>query len=196
MKIRSVNIACATLDPKRFPRSPWAEIAVSGRSNVGKSSLLNTLLGRRDIARTSKEPGKTRSINFFAVNDRFYLVDLPGYGFARVGAELRAKWLGVMARYIGEREGLAGIVQLIDARHPPSRDDAAMIDLVARSGRPLCVVFTKADKISRNERRRAMNDFAALCGASAAGAPLVFFSAETGEGKDEIWRWIEERLET
>ncbi len=190
MIIRKIHIARTTLDAGRFPRAPWAEIAVSGRSNVGKSSLLNTLLGRRKLAGTSKDPGKTRSVNFYAVNDRFYLVDLPGYGFARVSAELRARWLDVIARYIGERETLAGVVQLVDSRHPPTKDDAAMIDLIRGAGRPFCVALTKADKISRSERARVLREVARVAGE----APVVFFSAATGEGKEEIWKWIAERV--
>ena len=190
MKIRKLDIACKTLDPARFPRSPWAEVAVSGRSNVGKSSLLNTLLGRKNIARISKDPGKTRSVNFFAVNDRFYLVDLPGYGYAKVSAELRGKWLDVIEGYVRAREALAGVVQLVDARHPPSKDDEAMIGLLLGAGRPVCVALTKADKIPRSERTRALRDVERIAG----GSPVVFFSARTGEGAKEIWKWIEERV--
>ncbi|RJR27835.1 MAG: YihA family ribosome biogenesis GTP-binding protein [Candidatus Latescibacterota bacterium] len=190
VKIRKLDIACKTLDPSRFPRSPWAEVAVSGRSNVGKSSLLNTLLGRKNIARISKDPGKTRSINFFAVNDRFYLVDLPGYGYAKVSAELRDKWLDVVEGYVLGRDALAGVVQLLDARHPPTKDDAATMDLLRGSGRPVLVALTKADKIPRSDRARALRD----AGRIADALPVVFFSAKTGEGADEIWKWIEERV--
>lgn len=190
MKIRKLDIARKTLDPKRFPRASWAEVAVSGRSNVGKSSLLNTLLGRRNVARISKDPGKTRSVNFFAVNDRFYLVDLPGYGYAKVSAELRGKWLDVIEEYVTGREKLAGIVQLLDARHPPSNDDEAMIGLLVAAGRPVCIALTKADKISRSERPRALREARRLVGER----PVVFFSAKTGEGAEEIWKWIEERI--
>ncbi len=190
VKILKLHIACKTLDPARFPRSPWAEVAVSGRSNVGKSSLLNTLLGRKNIARISKDPGKTRSVNFFAVNDRFYLVDLPGYGFARVSVELREKWREVIDGYINRRSALRGVVQLVDSRHPPSKEDVATLELLARAGRPVCVALTKADKISRSERASSLRELERVAG----GAPVVFFSAKTGEGAKEIWKWIEERV--
>ena len=190
MIIRKLDIARATLDPSRFPRSPWAEIAVSGRSNVGKSSLLNTLLGRKNIARISKDPGKTKSVNFFAVNDRFYLVDLPGYGFARVSEELRARWREVIERYIRERDSLRGVVQLVDSRHPPSADDIRMFELLADAGRPMCVALTKTDKISHSERSRSQRETSRIAG----DAPIVCFSAKTGEGAGEIWKWIEERV--
>jgi GTP-binding protein len=213
MKIRSLAVACTTLDAARFPRSPWKEIAVSGRSNVGKSSLLNTLFERKNFARISNEPGKTRTINFYAVNDRFYLVDFPGYGFARLSADTRKDWLKVIEAYIEKRPALAGVVQLVDARHAPSKDDVERIERIARSGRPFIIVFTKVDKISKADRYRAVREFnenvsgiarVAQLGKrkdieeEAAGendaAPGIFFSAKTGEGRDELWRWIAARI--
>lgn len=215
LKIRSIRLACTTLDEARFPRSPWSEIAVAGRSNVGKSSLLNTLFERKNLARISNDPGKTRTINFYTVNDRFYLVDLPGYGYARVSAVARQQWALIMRNYLERREALRGVVQLIDARHLPSEDDRAAIVRLRESKRPFIVVFTKADKISRSERGRVVREFnesledagvavrAALKGPSpkeperidaGAAADALFFSAKTGEGKEEIWRWITERI--
>jgi len=215
LKIRSLRIACTTLDPARFPNSPWAEIAVAGRSNVGKSSVLNTLFGRKNYARISKDPGKTRTINFYAVNDRFYLVDLPGYGFARISAETRTQWTNVVYTYLEKRGGLAGVVHLIDSRHEPSKEDVRMIERLAASERAFIVVFTKADKISRSDRPRAIRDFndslsgvarvvqsplqhsGAAAGAAPAGVvevPALFFSARTEEGKEDLWRWIAERI--
>lgn len=215
LKIRSLRIACTTLDPARFPNSPWAEIAVAGRSNVGKSSVLNTLFERKNYARISKDPGKTRTINFYAVNDRFYLVDLPGYGFARISAETRTQWTNVIYAYLEKRPTLAGVVQLIDSRHEPSKEDVGMIERLAASGRSFIIVFTKSDKISRSDWPRAIRDFneslrGVAClvqlplehsGAAASGAPAgvveapaLFFSAKTDEGKEDLWRWIAERI--
>jgi len=215
LKIRSLNVARTTLDPARFPNSPWAEVAVAGRSNVGKSSVLNTLFERKNYARISKDPGKTRTINFYTVNDRFYLVDLPGYGFARISAETRAGWVKVIHGYIESRPTLAGVVQLIDARHEPSREDVAMIERLVASERQFIIVFTKADKISKAQRFRTVRDFnGCLAGVaridvsgkdhSKAGTgieplagvsvPSIFFSAITGEGKEDLWRWISERI--
>ena len=214
MKIRSLAIACSTLDPSRFPKSPWAEVAVSGRSNVGKSSLLNILFERKNFARISKDPGKTRTINFYAVNDRFYLVDLPGYGYARVAVKARKAWAHVVEQYIEERRALAGVVQLIDARHAPSADDCIMITRLIESRRQFLVVFTKSDKIPRAERSRALRDFQksfedivlafpaakqhdAVVPPSDSGkltVPALFFSSETREGKEELWDWISELL--
>jgi GTP-binding protein len=215
VKIRSLRIACTTLDPARFPKSPWAEIAVAGRSNVGKSSLLNTLFERKNYARISKDPGKTRTINFYAVNDRFYLVDLPGYGFARISAETRTKWTQVIFAYLEKRLALAGVVLLVDARHEPSKEDVRMVAHLAASGRAFIVVFTKADKISKSERAKTIRDFnenvvgaaravesaGELSGAPEGGpedgvleVPALFFSAKTGEGKAPLWSWIAERI--
>ena len=215
MKIRSLKVACTTLDPARFPNSPWAEVAVAGRSNVGKSSLLNTLFERKNFARISKDPGKTRTVNFYTVNDRFYLVDLPGYGFARISAETRAGWTKVIYAYIESRPSLAGVVQLIDARHEPSKEDVGMIERLVASERQFIVVFTKADKIPKAQRFRTVKDFNECAagvaridvfgaehspgGTDAAGGavvavPAIFFSARTGEGKEDLWRWISERI--
>lgn len=221
MKIRSLKFVCAALDPERFPRSPRPEVAVAGRSNVGKSSLLNTVIGRRSAARISKQPGKTQTLNFYLVDERFHLVDLPGYGYARVSAKLREKWKKVIFSYVEDRGRLRGVVQLVDARHPPSRDDLAMIQRLIDAGRSFIVVFTKADKISRSERARMIADFRdcfdseftirayrpGRAAARAAGSDaeasdngadtvsVLFFSSKTGEGKDSLWRWIQERIE-
>lgn len=216
MIIRSLKFVRATLDPSGFPKTAWAEVAVAGRSNVGKSSLLNTLFEWKNLARISKAPGKTRSINFYAVNDRFHLVDLPGYGYAKVSIEMRRAWMRAIHSYIASRPTLAGVVQLIDARHPPTEDDLSMIARLVESGRPFIVVFTKADKVSRSERGRVANDFnAGLAGLSAHARSLegagskakgvrprkevdieaIFFSAKTGEGREELWSWILARIE-
>lgn len=173
------------------------------------------LLGRKDFARTSKDPGKTRTINFYAVNDRFFLVDLPGYGFARTSAEQRENWAKVLYTYLETRQPLAGIVQLIDARHEPSREDERMIERLVEARRQFIIVFTKADKISKADRFRVIRQFnenlagTARIGRSAkadAGSqadsgssggvevPAIFFSSKTGEGKEDLWRWIAERI--
>ena len=192
------------------------EVAISGRSNVGKSSLLNTLFERRNLARISKDPGKTRSINFYAVNDRFYLVDLPGYGYAKVSLETRTAWTRVVHSYLEKRAAVAGVVQLIDSRHAPTKDDLSMIARLIESARPFIVVFTKADKVSKSERQRVAGEFrahfeniSAFVPPSEAGSPkgakvrpsrvvdveAVFFSARTGEGKRELWSWIVDRIQ-
>lgn len=202
MKIRTLKLVRTVLDPDDFPRPGIPEIAVSGRSNVGKSSLLNMLFARRSLARVSREPGKTRTFNFYLVNDSFHLVDLPGYGFAKTSKAEREKWRSVIADYIDRRRGLAGIVQLVDPRHDPMASDLEMIRRVFAAGRRGLVVLTKADKLKWSQRSAAADALArSLPGhdvgvlgsgkeARSPGLPYLFASAVTGEGKDAIWRWI------
>jgi GTP-binding protein len=173
---------------------------------VGKSSLLNILLGRKNFARVSKEPGKTRTVNFYLVDDRFYFVDLPGYGYAKVSAEMRKRWRRVIFDYLDSRDSIGGIVQLIDSRHPSMKDDILVLERLIDSGKPFLVVMTKADKIGRGQRRKVLRAFSEhlggvelglLEGGSSAvygGLPVVFFSAKTGEGRDTIWRWIADKI--
>jgi GTP-binding protein len=166
------------------PDGTLPEIAFAGRSNVGKSSLLNRLVGRKRLARVSKTPGRTREINFFRVNDLFVLADLPGYGYARVSKELQAEWRPLLEGYIGKTPQLAGVVQLLDMRREPSEDDAAMLDLLAELGMPTIVVLTKSDKLSR----KASAERAELIARSLLLDPdqTISFSAVTGEGRDQL----------
>jgi GTP-binding protein len=166
------------------PVSELPEIAFSGRSNVGKSSLLNKLVRRKALARVSGTPGKTREINFFRVNDAFHLVDLPGYGYARVSKAARHTWRPLIEGYLQTSEHLRGVVQLIDARHAPSSDDLRMMDFLASLGVPTIVVATKVDKLSRAERGPTLATLAARLGIE--DEQLIPFSARTGEGRDEL----------
>ena len=211
MKVRSLRLAATVLDPARFPNSPFPEIAVIGRSNVGKSSLLNTLLGRRNIARVSNEPGKTRTVNFYLLNDRFYLVDLPGYGYAKVAQTMRKQWRETIEGYIGGRESLAGVVQIVDIRHEPSALDVEIISATIGAGAPFVVVLTKADKVPRARRSRALREVRELFEEGTvvgeyeklpepeeggpAHVPVIFFSSKTAEGKDALWRWTRETID-
>lgn len=166
------------------PEATLPEIAFAGRSNVGKSSLLNRLVGRKKLARVSKTPGRTREINFFRVNDLFVLADLPGYGYARVSKTRQAEWRPLLEGYIGKTPQLAGVVQLLDMRREPSDDDAAMLDLLAELGMPTIVVLTKSDKLSR----KAAAERAESIARSLLLDPdqTIPFSAVTGEGRDEL----------
>jgi GTP-binding protein len=166
------------------PESDLPEIAFSGRSNVGKSSLLNALVRRKSLARVSATPGKTREINFFRVNDTFHLVDLPGYGYARVSKAARSAWRPLIEGYLQTSEQLRGVVQLIDSRHPPSSDDLRMMDFLASVGVPTVVVATKVDKLSRNERSDKLQALGPQLGVEED--QLIPFSARTGEGRDEL----------
>lgn len=166
------------------PESRLPEVAFSGRSNVGKSSLINTLLRRRRIARVSNTPGRTREINFFAVNDGFVLADLPGYGYARVSRARRAEWRPLIEGFLKGSPTLRGVVQLLDARREPTSDDLQMLEFLAGRGTPAIVVATKVDKLRRAERAARLADLANAAG--LAPEDVLPFSAVTGEGRDEL----------
>ena len=166
------------------PEPSHPEVAFAGRSNVGKSSLLNRLVRRKALARVSKTPGRTREINFFSVNDRFVLADLPGYGYARISKERKAEWWSLIDRYLRESPQLRGVVQLVDARHDPSEDDLRMFDFLADLGTPTLVVATKVDKLRRAEATARVGTLADALGVDAE--QMIPFSAVTGQGRDEL----------
>ena len=166
------------------PAAALPEIAFAGRSNVGKSSLLNQLVRRKRVARVSNTPGRTREINFFRVNDRFMLVDLPGYGYARVSKERRAEWKPLIEGYVRTSVDLRGIVQLLDARHEMSADDQQMVDFLAAVGVPTLFAVTKVDKLTRSRREARIADLTRELGAEPE--QVIPFSAVTGEGRDEL----------
>jgi len=166
------------------PEGALPEIAFAGRSNVGKSSLLNRLVGRRSLARVSRTPGRTREINFFRVNDQFILADLPGYGYARVSKTRKAEWRPLIEGYLRETPQLAGVVQLLDMRHEPSDDDVAMLDLLSELEMPTVVVLTKSDKLSRKAAAERIRKIS--LGLGLDPEQTISFSAMTGEGRDEL----------
>jgi len=174
------------------PEPTLPEVAFAGRSNVGKSSLLNRLVHRKKFARVSNTPGRTREVNFFKVNDTFVLVDLPGYGYARVSKEKRAEWRPLIEGYLRTSPTLRGIVQLLDARHEPTGDDRGMLDFLAELGVPTIVTVTKTDKLTAKERTRRVADLSVALGLDAD--QVIAFSAVTGEGRDELAGAIDELL--
>lgn len=166
------------------PEPKWPEVAFAGRSNVGKSSLLNRLVRRKRFARVSNTPGRTREVNFFLVNDHFVLVDLPGYGYARISKERRAEWKPLIEGYLRGSAELRGIVQLLDVRHDPTTDDRQMLDFLASVGVPTLFALTKVDKLTSSQRAARI---AALRDELQVPADQVIpFSAVTGEGRDEL----------
>ena len=174
------------------PEAELPEIAFAGRSNVGKSSLLNRLINRKKFARVSNTPGRTREVNFFRVNDAFVLVDLPGYGYARISKERKAEWKPLIESYLKSSSQLRGIVQLLDARHDPTNDDLDMLDFLSELGVPTLLVLTKIDKLRPSERKKRATDIAAAVGVEED--QMIPFSAVTGEGRDELAEAMESLL--
>ncbi|ACY49374.1 ribosome biogenesis GTP-binding protein YihA/YsxC [Rhodothermus marinus] len=175
-----------------LPDDGLPEVAFAGRSNVGKSSLLNALLRAPGLARTSSTPGKTRQLNFYRVNEQLYFVDLPGYGYARTSQEERRLWGRLITRYLQERPTLALVVHLIDSRHPPTPLDEAMMDLMRGQHVPYLIALTKADKVSGNRRAQAVREVERALQARAMEVPIIPTSAHTGLGLRDLWRWIEQ----
>ena len=166
------------------PDSPLPEVAFAGRSNVGKSSLLNSLVRRKSFARVSRTPGRTREINFFRVNNEFVLVDLPGYGYARISKEKKAEWRPMIESYLRRTTQLRGIVLLLDIRREPSEDDRAMLDFLAEVEVPTIVALTKTDKLSKAVARDRAGEIARALALEAE--QVIPFSAQTGEGRVEL----------
>ena len=175
------------------PTNELPEVAFAGRSNVGKSSLLNRLVRRKAFARVSNTPGRTREINFFKVNDRFVLADLPGYGYARIAKERKAEWLPLIEGYLRTSPALRGVVQLLDVRHPPSNDDLQMLDFLAEIEAPTIVVLTKIDKLRPREVAERVHEIAVAL--RLEDEQLIPFSAETNQGRDELAAALVELVE-
>lgn len=193
MKIQSVEFTGSFGYPAKLPRERRPEVAMFGRSNVGKSSLINTMLGRRGVARISKSPGKTRAANFFLINDRFFLVDMPGYGYAKVSRAESDRFTKLFDQYVADQTRTNAFVQLVDIRHEPTDADVASVQRIAASGRPMCLVFHKSDKVRRGEARRRIAAALRLFDVADHTA-VIPFSSVNGEGKRELWSWVEETL--
>lgn len=192
MEIRHIAFAKGVARWDGLPEDGLPEVAMIGRSNVGKSSLLNMLARRKSLARTSGTPGKTQEFNFYLVDDRFYLVDLPGFGYARVARTERERWGRMIGRYLTERAPLRLVFHLVDSRHPPTALDEDVMAAMRESGAAYVIVLTKTDKISGNQRVRAEADVRRALERVALEVPVVFTSAQTGRGRDELLRWIED----
>jgi GTP-binding protein len=176
------------------PETTLPEIAFAGRSNVGKSSLLNTLVRRKAFARVSKTPGRTREVNFFKVNDRFLLADLPGYGYAKVSKSQSADWGPLIESYLRGTPALRGVVQLLDVRHDPTRDDLRMLDFLADVGVPTLFVATKIDKLAKAAARARVRELAGLL--DVEEEDIIPFSSQTGEGRTDLASAVVSLLES
>jgi GTP-binding protein len=192
MKIFEANFLRAAQEKKDYPKSGLREVGFAGRSNVGKSSAINTLLGRHNLVRTSKTPGHTRKLNFFLINDRFIFVDFPGYGFARVPLDVRKEWAPMVECYLEERKELAGVVVIVDARRPPTDTDIQLITYLQSRRIPVVVAATKADKLTRGAMLLQERAIKSQLGDHV---PVVAFSAHTGLGKNELWKEIKSLIE-
>jgi GTP-binding protein len=189
MKIISAKCTISAVGPNQYPATGYPEIAMVGRSNVGKSSLINSLCARRALARTSSLPGKTQTLNYFAVNERMYLVDLPGYGYAATSKGKHSEWGEFITNYLRDGDRLALIVHLIDLRHEPMKNDRNASEWLMGLNIPYVIVGTKADKISRG--RRSAHIATVRKGLMLpAHVKSLIYSSETGEGRDELWHYI------
>ena len=192
MRVHTAEFLQSAARADQFPGGDRPEVAFAGRSNVGKSSLINRLLGRRALARTSSTPGRTRTINFYAVNGAFLFVDLPGYGYAKVSRAVQEGWWALVEAYLADRLPLRGVVHLTDARHPPTEQDRELQAFLAAVGVPCVHVLTKGDKVPRGLRGGALRAAREALGPVASEA--ILFSAETGEGAADLWRAVEAML--
>ena len=190
MIVKSLSLETVCGITSKLPENKCPEVAFAGKSNVGKSSLINALVNRKSFARTSSEPGKTQTINFYNVNNELYLVDLPGYGYARTSMETREKWGKMIEKYLHTSQMLKAVFLLVDIRHEPSQNDVNMYDWIKYQGFTPVVIATKADKIKRSQLPRQVKLVRETLGMEKEEL-LIPFSAETKQGRDEIWKVIE-----
>lgn len=190
MIIKNVSLETVCGITSKLPENTLPEVAFAGKSNVGKSSLINALMNRKSLARTSSQPGKTQTINFYNINEELYFVDLPGYGYAKVSKEIKAKWGKMIERYLRSSMQLRLVFLLIDIRHEPSANDVQMYDWIVQNGFYPIIIATKKDKINRSQLSKHIKMIKTTLDV-AEGTPIVPFSAQTKEGRDEIWALIE-----
>jgi GTP-binding protein len=190
MKITSAEFLKSALKESDWPHDETQEIAFLGRSNVGKSSLINSLLGVRGLARASSTPGRTQLLNFFLINREFRLVDLPGYGYARAPRALQAEWSAAAGDYLAKRQQLVLSIHIVDSRHEPSKQDLQLHEWLVHHQKPHLIVITKSDKLSKNELHKSVNRAVQVF----AGTNVIAYSATKGQGRDQLWNAIEKSL--
>ncbi len=193
MLIKKACLEKVVYSSRDLPPGGRPEIAFLGRSNVGKSSLINSLLGRKKLAYTSSTPGKTRALYFYGINDAFYFVDLPGYGYARAGKEEQRAWAALIEHYLESREPLCGAVHIVDSRHRPSADDLLMSRWLRFHRLPTVSVASKSDKLSRGALAKQLPEIKAAL-ELGAGEVLLSFSARTGQGRESLWSALQTLL--
>lgn len=194
MVIKNVCLETVCGVTSKLPENVKLEIAFAGKSNVGKSSLINALMNRKSLARTSQQPGKTQTINYYNINDILYFVDLPGYGFAKVSKQLKEQWGKMIEGYLKKSKTLRIIFLLIDIRHEPGKNDVDMYSWCVREGFNPIIIATKSDKISRQQRQRQTSVIRKKL-QCVEGTPIIPFSALNKEGREEIWEYIDDMVE-
>ncbi|UPM55244.1 ribosome biogenesis GTP-binding protein YihA/YsxC [Gottfriedia acidiceleris] len=190
MKVTTADIVISAVRPNQYPDTQFPEIALAGRSNVGKSSFINKMLNRKALARTSSKPGKTQTLNFFLINEQLFYVDVPGYGYAKVSKKEREAWGKMIETYITTREQLRAVILLVDLRHSPTEDDVMMYDFLKHYQIPVIIVATKADKIPKgkwDKHAKVVRETLQI----EEGDELILFSSETGMGKEKAWSVID-----
>lgn len=193
VKILDVKLEISAVRLSQFPNGDKNEFLLVGRSNVGKSSFINTLINRKNFARTSAKPGKTQTLNFYLVNDYFYLVDAPGYGFAKVSKQLKEKFGLIMEEYLKSRDNLKMVFMLIDFRHKPTEDDVMMYNYLKYYNVPVTIICTKVDKVSKNTHQKSINLITKTLNVSEED--LILFSSVTKMGRQEVYNKLVETLE-
>ncbi|MBJ9992189.1 ribosome biogenesis GTP-binding protein YihA/YsxC [Paenibacillus favisporus] len=190
MKVTNAEFIISAVGPDQYPVDALPEIALAGRSNVGKSSLINRLINRKNLARTSSTPGKTQHMNYYRINEALYFVDFPGYGYAKVSKTQRAAWGKMIEKYMLERQTLKLVLMVVDLRHPPTKDDVMMYDWLQHYDIPICVVATKADKIPKSRWQKHVKQMKESLLLRSHDL-FVMFSSELGVGKEELWAVIQ-----
>lgn len=195
MIIKNSEYAVSAVREDQYPKDDFPEIALAGRSNVGKSSLINTILNRKNLARTSSQPGKTQTLNFYRVNEDFYLVDVPGYGYAKVSQKKRQEFGEMIQDYLETRANLKGLIILIDSRHEPTQDDIAMYNYAQYLDLPILVVCTKIDKIKKSQVNKVYSNLKKHLDLDHDNITVLTFSSVTKFHVEEVRNWIEDHLE-
>ena len=193
MKVHNVEMVISAVRPDQYPEDGYPEFALAGRSNVGKSSFINRMIGRKALARISSKPGKTQTLNFYKIEEQLFFVDVPGYGYAKVSKREREAWGKMIERYFTGREPLKAVVQIIDIRHEPSNDDCMMYDFLKHYNIPVIIIATKADKIPKGKWDKHKSIIKKVLQMDA-NDPIIVFSSEKGLGYDEAWAEIEKRM--
>ncbi|MEK5069467.1 ribosome biogenesis GTP-binding protein YihA/YsxC [Sporosarcina sp. FSL K6-1508] len=193
MKVHNVEMIMSAVRPEQYPTEGYPEFALAGRSNVGKSSFINKMIGRKSLARTSSKPGKTQTLNFYKIEEQLFFVDVPGYGYAKVSKSSRETWGKFIQQYMTEREHLRAVIQIVDLRHAPSADDCLMYDFLVDNNMPVIVIATKADKIPKGKWEKHKKVVRETLDMRPYDS-LIVFSSEKGIGMEAAWKEIESRM--